>query len=61
MITLYSSSSLDDCAAWYEKNCNDEDRYFDIVATDDDGEQPTHFAVKEYTFEEVYFMNGGTY
>jgi hypothetical protein len=60
MQILYTSSDFDKCRQYIKDNHLDDD-YIDIEGIEDDGVNITRFAVKKYTFEEIYFMNGGSY
>jgi len=61
MRILYTSSNFDKCLEYLKQNCDEDDDCVNIEGIDDDGVNITEYAVKEYTFEEIYFMNGGTY
>ncbi len=61
MKTLYTSSNFNNCLEFLKQNCDEDEGNFDIEGIEDNGVQVTRWAVREYSFEEIYFMNGGTY
>jgi len=61
MRILYTSSDFNKCLKYVKENHLNDDDYIDIEGIENDGVNITRFAVKEYTFQEIYFMNGGSY
>lgn len=49
------------CIKYVKKHNHEYNEDLDIEGFEDDGVKITHWRVVLYTFEELYFMNGGTY